>query len=124
MAGAEDSQDLPQPLADLLQLSTSHGRGSERQGRLLPADLRTQLLARSGNRKPLIIEEFLHTQNIFNICPAVHPLACSALAGLKLGKLGFPEPKDIARQPAETADFTDAEIELVGNLDFTGDGFP
>src|SRR5262245_48728129 len=108
MTGAEDPQDLPEPLAHLLQLGASHGRGSKRQGRLLATDLRAQLLPRPGNRKPLIVEEFLDTQNIFNIRPAVHSLACSALAGFELGKLGFPEPKDIARQPAEPADFTDA----------------
>src|SRR6476646_884230 len=116
MAGAEDSKDLPEPLAYLLQLGTSHGWCSERQGRLLAADFRAQLLPCPGNRKPLIVEEFLHTQNIFNIRPAVHSLACSALAGFELGELGFPEPKDIAGQPAETADLADAKVKLVGNL--------
>ncbi len=46
------------------------------------------------------------------------------LEGLSWRKLGFPEAEHVTGQAAKTADLANAEIELVGNDDLAGDGFP
>jgi hypothetical protein len=120
----QDSQYLPQPLADLFQLSLACAWDGKGQWRLFAFYLGTQLLAGAGNRKALIIKQLFYPQHILHVNFAVHALACAALGGLELGKLSLPEAEDVAGQAAQPADLADAEVKLIGNDNFAGNRFP
>jgi len=124
MTGTQYPQDLSKPLPDLFQLASVRGGDGERQRRLLALGFRPQLLARSGNGKTLIVKELLDPENVFHVNLAVHPLAGTALGGLKLVELGFPEAEHVAGEAAKAADFANAKVKLVRNHNFAGNGFP
>src|ERR1035437_3655092 len=82
-------------------------------------DLLAHLHPGARDREPVFIEQFLDPDYRLHIAFAVHALPGAALDGLQLRKFGFPEPKHVSRQAAQAGDFTDAEIELVRNDDFS-----
>src|SRR6185312_9841039 len=81
------------------------------------------LLARTSNRKPLIVQEILDAEHAFYIHAAVHALASPALGWFELRELSLPETQDVAGQTTKTAHLTDPKIELVGDDDLAGSGF-
>src|SRR5260221_3355735 len=92
--------------------------------RLLAIDLRAQLLARTGNGKALIVQEVLDAKHAFHVNSTVHSLAGTALGRLKLGEFRFPEAQDVAGEATQAAHLADPKIELIGNDNFAGHGFP
>src|SRR5262249_56398558 len=96
-------------LAHLPQLAPAR-RGNKRQFVWLRFALRAQLRARSGNGKPLVIEQFLDAEHVFHVQSPVHSLPGAAFGRLQLRKFRLPEAEDIAGQAAKAADFADAEV--------------
>src|SRR5436305_12112611 len=91
MAGAKNTQNFPQPLADLLQFAPAccrwHSKG---QRGLFALGFRPQLLARTRNGEALVIEKLLDPEYVFHVDLAVHALTGAAFRGLKLVEFSLP----------------------------------
>src|SRR5581483_877262 len=84
---------------------------------LLALDFGAQLLPCAGDGKALFVKKSLDTQHTLDVLVTIHPLPCTALDGLQLGELGFPETQNVCRQLAKAGNFADTEIEFFRNDD-------
>ena len=72
-------------------------------------------MARARDGKPLLVQEPLDFEHHLHIAPAVKALASAAFVGLELGKLGFPEAKNVSFNAADAGDVANLEVEAVGD---------
>src|SRR5882762_8466134 len=77
------------------------------------------MLACARDGVSLFVKQALDAHHALDVALAIHALTGAALHGLELGKLGFPEAQDVGREAAEAGHFTDAEIQLLRDQDFT-----
>lgn len=75
-------------------------------------------LAGAGDGVALVVQEALDAERQLHVALAVEALAGAALVGPHLGEFGFPEAEDVGFDAAQLSDFSDAEIELVGDQGF------
>ena len=94
-----------------------HGEG-ELRGVVL--HLALDDLAGAGDGVALIVEEGLNTEGRLDVAAAVEALAGAAFVWFELGEFALPEAEDVGGDVAETGDFADAEVELVGISDRGG----
>src|SRR5438270_13037250 len=113
--GREHGKNVPESLANVLQIGT--GARGERQRILLfvDFDLRPQVLTCAGDGESLLVEQLLDAQNALDVLAAIHTLAGTALYRLELGELSFPKAQNVSRQVAQAGNFSNAEIELFRN---------
>src|SRR5258708_17076491 len=81
------------------------------------------MLPRTGDGEALFVKELLDAEHILHIHAGVHALPGRAFGWFELGKFRLPETEHVARQSAQTSHFADAEVEFVGNHNFTRSGF-
>src|SRR5581483_257574 len=85
---------------------------------LLGFAFRAELLASTRDGKALFIQQLLDAKHSLDIFATVHSLTSAAFHRLELRELGFPETQNVRRKAAEFRDFTNPEVELVGNDNF------
>jgi hypothetical protein len=114
----KEPQNVPQALAKLFEFGHA-GIGLDEEGkrRLLLFAFRLELGASAGDGETFVVKQLLNADHIFHVRATVGALAGVALGRLELGKLGFPEAQNVRGEPAEAADFANAEVKLVGNND-------
>jgi len=84
--------------------------------RLFVSELGFEDLPGAGDSVALIVEKAFDAEGHLDVAAAIETLAGAAFVRFKLGKLAFPETKDIGRDVAEFGDFADAEVELVRDV--------
>ena len=110
---------------NVIQALGGGGSGREQQAGLgiaLRGGLRTgaaavdpigENLASAGQGVTLGVDQALDFEGQFNVATAVKTLAGTALVGLELGKLRFPEAQDVGFDTAEACDIANLEVETV-----------
>jgi hypothetical protein len=109
----QQSQDLPQFLADLNENLVSIGI-------FLRSGYRTrahgELFSGAGDGEAAIVEKLSDFQNRFDVLPLIYTMTGFGFARNQVGKLRFPESEYIGLNANDLADLTDAEEEFVRNL--------
>src|SRR6266478_363601 len=117
-AWRQNGENLLQALANMLEIGRRVDGEGEGDLLLLALAFIAQVLARARDGVSLFIEQALDANDAFNVPTAIHALAGIALDGFQLRELSFPEAQDVGREPAETGDFPDAEVQLFRDHDF------
>ena len=74
-----------------------------------------QRLASSRQGVAFTMDKALDLERQFDLPAAIKTLACPALIGLELGKLGFPEAKDIRFDSADAGYVPNLEVQAIRN---------
>src|SRR5262245_36582416 len=121
----QDCQDVPELNLHLIKLfgrwtsrlGLGFGGAANREKRcsgiVLP---RREHLSGSGDSEPAFVKQTLDRDHHLDILPTVHPSTVGTLGGRQCRELRFPETEHIRLQLQEPADLSDAEVQLVRNL--------
>ena len=75
-----------------------------------------KLFPRPGNRKSAFIQQFLDSEDIFDVLPFIYAVPRFRFLGCKIWKFGFPKTKNVRLDAYDLANFGDLEKELIWNL--------
>jgi hypothetical protein len=73
-------------------------------------------LAGARERVSLSVNKAFDFERKLYLATPIEALAGSALVGLELGKLGFPETKDVWFDSADTGDIPDLEVQAIRDV--------
>ena len=89
------------------------GFGTARFGR---ATFGLQSLARAFNRVPLFVQQVLDAEQQLHILAAKEAVTAPRFLGRQLSELGLPVAQHVGLDTQNLADFTNLEVQLIGNL--------
>jgi hypothetical protein len=82
----------------------------------LAARFGEQALLGPFQREPLVVEQRLDADDEVEVTPAVDPLPRGVLLGTQQLELRLPVPEDVGGNPRDRLDFSDAVVELLGDV--------
>jgi hypothetical protein len=74
------------------------------------------LLARAGNCKPTVVEEFLDAEDVLDVLPFIYAVSCLGFSRCKIWKFCFPKSENVRFDAHDFADFGNLEEELIGDF--------
>lgn len=111
----EEVAEVLLELAEVGEVRAGDGGVEGEEHGLFLLELGFEDLARAGDGVSLVVEEGLDAEGVFDVAAAVEALTGAALVGFELGEFRLPEAQDVGGDVTEAGDFSDAEVELVGD---------